>query len=126
MKEIANWWSYEILEADGNTFSYTNPKERAILWTAKGTDGNECPTTWEPILKSAGLDSYIAYDPNNPLFKIIETVDKGSDYMEIGWANLVKPGVDVFDIYKRYYQASQQRYEMTLGFRVWTKWRVPT
>ena len=80
---------------------------------------------WEPILKEAGTNIFIAYDVNNPLFKIIETVDKNSDYIEVGWANLVQPGVDVFDIYKFYYQMSLIRYEMTLGFRVWSKWRVP-
>ena len=97
--EIANWWSYEVLNSDGNTFSYVNPPERAVQWSAKGADGNECQTLWEPTLKEAGSDNYIAYDVNNPLYKIIETVDKNSDYIEVGWANLVQPGVNAFEIY---------------------------
>ena len=129
MREIANWWSYQVLEDDGITFSYENREERAIRWSAKGTDGNECPLTWEPVLQQAGAansDNFIAYDPNNPLFKIIETVDKngGGDYMELGWANLSQPGVEVLQIYSHYYKPEKQWYEMTLGFRVWNKWRV--
>ena len=53
-------------------------------------------------------------------------MDKNKDYIEVGWANLVQSGVDVSDIYKFYQNFDLNRYEMTLGFRVWAKYRVPT
>jgi len=57
----------------------------------------------------------------DPLFMVIENLDYDKDFIEIGWTKMVNSQ----EVYKDYYNAEKNRFEFTLGFRVWNPWRIP-
>ena len=76
---------------------------------------------WEPVFKRSD-GNYLSYgDGRDPLFKIIERLDFEKGVIEVGWKNI---GDDAMTIYGDFFDKATNRFEFTMGFRVWNPWRT--
>lgn len=66
LRKPSNWWPYEKIDHDGSIVTVTRDLN-TIAWSAKGTDGSECPISWEPVFVNTD-GSIVAFDSSNSLF----------------------------------------------------------